>query len=423
MIVHRPLRVDVVLHGPARVDPEGRGNGLAWHLRYLGAEVVEQERTPSWPADLRRRWSRRAPDVVVARSWDAARAAIAAGGPLGLPIALTLVDEPAADHGGQGRPDRVAAPLPAPAVARRLAREVDLLVATSRAQLVHLGVPLGRDGHAIVVPIGVDLEAFRPSGPLPAAAPPGMPRRPRVLVLGRLDDDDGTADVLAALSSRPSVDVVVAGPAGAPSEAPSVAKSVGCARRALAVDLGLDGRFELLETVREAERPALYRTADVVVCCPRVSAPVPWDVDRGALDRSADRVIEVMACGVPVVATGTGALSEVVEHGRTGLRVPAGRPDAIAAAVDRLLADGELRATVIRNALRGASTHGWHAVAAQIYGHLAALAASPSSSRGDLVGVTFEDAPVAELSTGRQPTARLAPAPPGAADWLAADTG
>jgi glycosyltransferase involved in cell wall biosynthesis len=50
-------------------------------------------------------------------------------------------------------------------------------------------------------------------------------------------------------------------------------------------------------------------------------------------------VAEAMSAGIPVVASGTGAIPEIVTHGVTGLVVPAGDPGAIAAAVARLRDD------------------------------------------------------------------------------------
>ena len=50
---------------------------------------------------------------------------------------------------------------------------------------------------------------------------------------------------------------------------------------------------------------------------------------------------EAFAAGLPVVASDIGALQEIVEQGVTGVRVPAGRPDALAAAVNGLIGDQE----------------------------------------------------------------------------------
>ena len=52
--------------------------------------------------------------------------------------------------------------------------------------------------------------------------------------------------------------------------------------------------------------------------------------------------IEAMLAGVPVVATMSGGPQEIVENDVTGLLVPTGCPDALAAAIARLVRDPEL---------------------------------------------------------------------------------
>jgi len=54
--------------------------------------------------------------------------------------------------------------------------------------------------------------------------------------------------------------------------------------------------------------------------------------------------LEAMACAVPVVSTNVGGPAETVLDGETGLLVPPRDPEALAAAVRRLLADPGLRA-------------------------------------------------------------------------------
>lgn len=54
--------------------------------------------------------------------------------------------------------------------------------------------------------------------------------------------------------------------------------------------------------------------------------------------------LEAMAAAVPVVASDAGALPEVVDHGRTGLVVPAGQVEPLADALVRLGSDPALRA-------------------------------------------------------------------------------
>jgi len=54
-------------------------------------------------------------------------------------------------------------------------------------------------------------------------------------------------------------------------------------------------------------------------------------------------LLEAMAAGLPCVVTAVGGNSEVVEEGRTGFLVPAGRPEAMADRIVELLRDADLR--------------------------------------------------------------------------------
>lgn len=102
----------------------------------------------------------------------------------------------------------------------------------------------------------------------------------------------------------------------------------------LLVELGLEGRVELLGSYSQAEAPALYRRAHLLLhtqlndSCPSV-------------------VLEAMACGLPVVHPASGGTVELV-GGVAGIGVPhegswerlvPPPPEALAEAVTRVLAD------------------------------------------------------------------------------------
>lgn len=61
-------------------------------------------------------------------------------------------------------------------------------------------------------------------------------------------------------------------------------------------------------------------------------------------------IMDAHALGVPVVATRTGGVPDLVDDGETGLLVPPREPALLAGAVFRMLSDGELRSKCVRRA-------------------------------------------------------------------------
>lgn len=60
-------------------------------------------------------------------------------------------------------------------------------------------------------------------------------------------------------------------------------------------------------------------------------------------------VLESLACGIPVVSTDVGSVSEAVINEQTGLLVPPDDPEALAYGISRLLSDTNLRDIVVKN--------------------------------------------------------------------------
>ena len=75
-------------------------------------------------------------------------------------------------------------------------------------------------------------------------------------------------------------------------------------------------------------------------------------------------LVEAMACGVPVVASNTSSIPEVV--GDAALLVPPTQPEAFAEAILRVMSDKDLRKTMIERGLSRAACFRWEKAARQL---------------------------------------------------------
>jgi glycosyltransferase involved in cell wall biosynthesis len=301
-------------------------------------------------AGLRRSWRLDPPDVVHAHFWMSGLAALRAGRPLGLPVVQTFHALGVVKRRHQGAKD--TSPPSRIRDERFLARQADRIVATCSDEVFEL-VRMGADLHRItVVPCGVDLGLFRPDGP----AEPRDPGRSRLLVVSRLVERKGIGNVIAALAELPGADAPQAGAAelviagGPPAD--RLADDPEARRlTALAERLGMAGRVRLRGQVEPGDLPALYRSADLVVC-------VPWYEPFGIVP------LEAMACGVPVVASAVGGLVDSVVDGVVGVHVPPRRPHLLARTLAGLLADPAGRAALgAAGARRARRRYGWDRIA------------------------------------------------------------
>ena len=147
----------------------------------------------------------------------------------------------------------------------------------------------------------------------------------RLLYAGRVVPEKGVPTLVRSLVDMPEATLVVDGPASS-QERDKLA--------ALANQLGVGHRLTLTRSPR-AELAARYRGADVVVF------PSEWAEPFGLVP------LEAMACGVPVVATGTGGSGEFLHDGVNCLLFRAGDARGLAGAVTRLAEDPALRSKIV----------------------------------------------------------------------------
>jgi glycosyltransferase involved in cell wall biosynthesis len=208
---------------------------------------------------------------------------------------------------------------------------------------------------------GIDISTFRPNG-----ASHGDISPPRILFVGRVSPEKGIHVLFDAfrlvLRSCPEAELDIIGPDLTPP-APMVAgmsddrlsleaqsmKPEGYRQRVYrALPEEVQRRIRFHKTIPNSELRNAYLKAEVFVF------PSVWEEPFGI------PVAEAMACGLPVVGTRSGGIAESIDHGKTGLLVERGDSRGLAEALTTLLLNGELRASMGRNAYqRAANLFSW----------------------------------------------------------------
>ena len=244
------------------------------------------------------------------------------------------------------------------AVERAAVRESDGLVAASEIEAAELMQLYGADPEKVcVIPCGVDPEVFRPVRQVDARAALGREQCERlVLFVGRIEQIKGIDVLLEALGLlfgrrpdlRGEVCLVVVGGALDPGEDAPELEKVEELRR-LVHEHRMEDSVDFIGSVDQPRLALWYAAADICA--------VP------SLTESFGLVaLESMACGTPVVATRVGGLQTVVQHGESGVLVPAGDHRALAEAIERVLTDHRLRMHLAHGARERAEGFTWQRV-------------------------------------------------------------
>jgi glycogen synthase len=265
--------------------------------------------------------------IVPLALWAASRARVPLVATVHCSLAHTLV--------GHDTRSAVLRAVGGPVQASLLRSADAVLVLSDRIadKLVASGVPGSR---VRVVPLGIELDTDRPP-----SRPASMDGRGSIVYAGRLVREKGVRELVAAFGalSTPDVGLIIVG------DGPDRATLETTAR-----GLASGHRIRFVGAVSNARVGAYLRHADLVV--------VPsWYEERGRV------LLEAMAFGTPVVATRTGGIPATVRDGLTGLLVPPRDPRRLATAIDRVLGDAPLAASMAATGRATASEHGIGALA------------------------------------------------------------
>lgn len=245
-------------------------------------------------------------------------------------------------------------------------KRADLLIADSRYTqqciVEHLGIP---PANIEVVYLGIDHERFRPL-PVPTTIREryGLPaRRCYLIYVGSEDPRKNLATLVHALAKvrreRDDVELIKVGRAHFEAERQRLID--------LATQLGVRPAIHFLDDVPETDLAPLYNLAHVCIM-------------PSLYEGFGFPALEAMACGTPVVCADAASLPELVgaagmlfEHGPDSV-------DALAAAIQRILATPNLAATLRERGIARAARFNWTACARQVISAYAAVVKVPAHS-------------------------------------------
>ncbi|MGH9232452.1 MAG: glycosyltransferase [Acidimicrobiales bacterium] len=244
----------------------------------------------------------------------------------------------------------------------RLGRMVKRLVLRRAAGVLPVSGDIARSldlRGAPVLRMGVDTAAIR------AAVGDRAPEDGLLLYIGRLVDKKGVDVLVEALARLDGARLEVIG------DGPDRA-----ALHELAARLGVAGRVRFRGKLPKAEVIAALARAQLAVIPSRVGA-------GGDMEGTPVVLCEVMAAGVPVVASNLGGLGECIDDGLDGLLVPPGDVDALATTLDKALNGGVDLAALGRAAAATARRNLDISAVGAEYARVFAAAAAPTPAGGD----------------------------------------
>src|SRR6266566_1622979 len=299
-------------------------------------------------------------DLIHAHDWVVGRAAVELKNRLGLPLISTIH---ATEIGRGGSLDGEYR-TKVRDIERLLVEQSDGIICCSNYMLDHIQHVLGAVKTKIrVIPNGVEASRFN-NGRQPQLIPAGISKdRKTILYVGRIVREKGIFTLLDAFEKLrkqgKDVSLVLVGEGPLKED---LAKEV--LRRKL------NDRVKLAGFVDEKKLVSLYNSSDAFV--------LPSHYEPFGMV-----ALEAMASRIPVVVSDVGGLSEIVEDGITGVKVPAYNPSALAEGILRVLEGRELSAQLKENAYRMVQErYRWDIIAEKTIGaYRTSCAKQPLSSR------------------------------------------
>jgi D-inositol-3-phosphate glycosyltransferase len=244
------------------------------------------------------------------------------------------------------------------ATEKKLTRTCDRILAPTRREkeniLRYCHTPADKIG---VVPCGVNLDLFRPMDRRTARQRLGFGEDgPIVLYVGRFDPIKGIDRLLEAMAYLKHLQrmrlVIIGGDGPHTPEYQNL--------KQLSAKFGVQKSVHFVGRIAQQDLPPYYSAADALV--------IPSYYESFGLVG-----LESLACGTPVVATRVGAMTRILERGKTGLVVADATPRGLADNIEKIVSNAAsplLSAQAIRASVL---KYGWTHVAAAVVNEYATM--------------------------------------------------
>jgi glycosyltransferase involved in cell wall biosynthesis len=191
----------------------------------------------------------------------------------------------------------------------------------------HMALSEQIEEKVVVIPNGIEL----PTGPRANGS--------KVVYIGRLIQDKGVADLLHALGQLPGTEALIVG------DGPD---------RSRLEELAANLPVTFVGQVMPSQVVDFLQQARLLVLPSHMGDGIP------------NVILEAMAWGVPVVATNTAGIPDLVHHGESGFLFAPGDVTQLAAYIRQLLSDDALRERMAQRGLEIVTEYSWEWIVPRI---------------------------------------------------------
>ena len=196
-----------------------------------------------------------------------------------------------------------------------------------------------------IIPMGCDTTAFSPDNRVENYF--GQGEKKAILFVGRLAEKKGVTYLIEAMKNVDNAILYIVGKGNLEDSLKEQAKELG-------------NKVVFLGPKTHNELPNIYASADVFVA-PSITAK---DGDKEGFGLV---IVEAMASGVPVVASRSGGIVDIIEHNKNGVLCEEKDVQGLSTAISAVLSDDKYRKSLVKEGLITAENNSYLQVGKRYY--------------------------------------------------------